>query len=110
MNAILRFLWPIAAAALAGCATAPPQSAVAQHRQMFVTAANPLAAKAGMAVLRRGGSAIDAAIAVEAMLSLVEPRRETSPSMTGARRRRPAPRPTCSSTTMAIPFPSPRPC
>jgi gamma-glutamyltranspeptidase/glutathione hydrolase len=73
MNAILRILWPIAAAALAGCATAPRQSAVAPHRQMFVTAANPLAAEAGMAVLRRGGSAIDAAIAVEAMLSLVEP-------------------------------------
>jgi gamma-glutamyltranspeptidase/glutathione hydrolase len=42
-------------------------------RQIFVTAANPLAAAAGMNVLRRGGSAVDAAIAVEAMLSLVEP-------------------------------------
>ena len=46
----------------------PPQS----HRP-FVVAANPLAAEAGMDVLRRGGSAVDAAIAVEAMLSLVEP-------------------------------------
>ena len=39
----------------------------------FVIAANPLAAHAGMAVLDRGGSAADAALAVQAMLSLVEP-------------------------------------
>jgi len=38
-----------------------------------VIAANPLAAKAGMDVLEQGGNAIDAAIAVQAMLSLVEP-------------------------------------
>ena len=76
MNAILRFLWPVAAAALAGCATAPRGTAAPAppaRPQIFVAAANPLAAEAGMAVLRRGGSAIDAAIAVEAMLSLVEP-------------------------------------
>ncbi len=36
-------------------------------------AANPLAAQAGLNVLKRGGSAVDAAIAVQAMLSLVEP-------------------------------------
>ena len=39
----------------------------------FVIAANPLAAQAGLNVLKRGGSAVDAAIAVQAMLSLVEP-------------------------------------
>ena len=39
----------------------------------FVIAANPLAAEAGLNVLKRGGSAVDAAIAVQAMLSLVEP-------------------------------------
>jgi gamma-glutamyltranspeptidase/glutathione hydrolase len=38
-----------------------------------VIAANPLAAQAGLNVLKRGGSAVDAAIAVQAMLSLVEP-------------------------------------
>lgn len=72
---ILRsFLAAAAAAALAACATAPPENGRAEApKQIFVAAANPLAADAGMAVLRRGGSAIDAAIAVEAMLSLVEP-------------------------------------
>ena len=39
----------------------------------FVIAANPLAAQAGLNVLKRGGSAVDAAVAVQAMLSLVEP-------------------------------------
>jgi len=42
------------------------------HRQM-VAAAHPLAAAAGQRVLRAGGSAVDAAIAVQMMLSLVEP-------------------------------------
>ncbi|HEX8217020.1 MAG TPA: gamma-glutamyltransferase family protein [Allosphingosinicella sp.] len=71
---ILRFSWLAAAAALAGCATAPRNEVPAETpRQIFVAAANPIAADAGMAALRRGGSAIDAAIAVEAMLSLVEP-------------------------------------
>lgn len=74
VHVILRLIWLAAAAALAGCATAPRDAAPAQPpRQIFVAAANPLAADAGIAVLRRGGSAIDAAIAVEAMLSLVEP-------------------------------------
>lgn len=39
----------------------------------FVIAANPLAARAGMDVLERGGNAADAALAVQTMLSLVEP-------------------------------------
>ena len=58
---------------LSGCATAAQQAPAAPERQIYVIAANPLAAEAGMNVLRRGGSAVDAAIAVEAMLSLVEP-------------------------------------
>lgn len=42
-------------------------------RGPFVAAANPYAVEAGMAVLRRGGSAVDAAVAVQAVLGLVEP-------------------------------------
>ena len=38
-----------------------------------VAAANPLAVDAGLEVLGRGGSAADAAVAVQAMLGLVEP-------------------------------------
>lgn len=38
-----------------------------------VAAAHPLAAEAGAQMLRQGGNALDAAIAVQAMLSLVEP-------------------------------------
>ncbi|MGK6324569.1 gamma-glutamyltransferase [Sphingomonas sp. DT-51] len=58
-------------ATTAPAAAAPAGDAGAHQR--FVVAANPLAVDAGMAVLRRGGSAVDAAIAVQAMLSLVEP-------------------------------------
>ncbi|WP_434675377.1 gamma-glutamyltransferase [Pseudomonas sp. D3-10] len=39
----------------------------------MAAAANPLAAQAGREMLRRGGSAIDAAIAMQAVLTLVEP-------------------------------------
>ena len=83
MTVLKTILAACAAAALASCATAPrpaatPQPApvaetAAPKHQMFVVAANPLAAQAGMAVLKRGGSAADAALAIQAMLSLVEP-------------------------------------
>lgn len=42
-------------------------------RKFMVAAANPLAVQAGYAVLREGGSAVDAAIAVQMVLNLVEP-------------------------------------
>jgi gamma-glutamyltranspeptidase/glutathione hydrolase len=42
-------------------------------RQFMVAAANPLAVDAGYEVLARGGSAVDAAIAVQMVLNLVEP-------------------------------------
>ena len=59
---------------LAGsCTTISTAQAPDTKEQAFVIAANPLAARAGMDVLARGGSAVDAAIAVQAMLSLVEP-------------------------------------
>ncbi len=39
----------------------------------MVAAANPLAAQAGLEVLHKGGSAVDAAVAVEMVLTLTEP-------------------------------------
>ena len=42
-------------------------------QRQIVVAAEPLAAEAGREILREGGSAVDAAIAVQAVLTLVEP-------------------------------------
>ncbi|MFL6757727.1 MAG: gamma-glutamyltransferase family protein [Sphingomicrobium sp.] len=58
---------------LGSCATVSATATQERSEQAFVIAANPLAARAGMEVLEKGGSAVDAAIAVQAMLSLVEP-------------------------------------
>ncbi|CAH1662766.1 Gamma-glutamyltranspeptidase [Hyphomicrobiales bacterium] len=44
-----------------------------EARQFMVAAANPLAAEAGREILRAGGSAVDAAIAVQLVLNLAEP-------------------------------------
>ncbi len=41
--------------------------------KFMVAAANPLAVEAGLSMLRQGGSAVDAAIAVQLVLNLVEP-------------------------------------
>jgi gamma-glutamyltranspeptidase/glutathione hydrolase len=64
-----------AAPALAQAAPAQdtqPRAATRASRQM-VAAAHPLAAEAGLAMLRQGGTALDAAIAAQAVLTLVEP-------------------------------------
>jgi gamma-glutamyltranspeptidase/glutathione hydrolase len=82
----------IALALLAACSTQPPASnwrySVPEqpeaasgstdkpgwaYRHQAVAAANPLATDAGLQVLRAGGSALDAAIAVQLVLGLVEP-------------------------------------
>jgi gamma-glutamyltranspeptidase/glutathione hydrolase len=47
------------------------QAIVARH--FMVAAAHPLAVETGYAILRRGGSAIDAAVAMQMVLNLVEP-------------------------------------
>lgn len=78
----LTALFLAAATALAGCAAGPAGAPVSPPtiappappaRGPFVAAANPLAVEAGMKVLREGGSAVDAAVAVQAVLGLVEP-------------------------------------
>jgi gamma-glutamyltranspeptidase/glutathione hydrolase len=75
MHLIRKLVFAAAAALLTSCAasSAPPATAQSTGAEPFVIAANPLAAQAGLNVLKRGGSAVDAAIAVQAMLSLVEP-------------------------------------
>ncbi|KQS05265.1 gamma-glutamyltransferase [Sphingomonas sp. Leaf357] len=72
------FLSVCVSLSLAACVSverrpAPVATAPKADAKIFAVAANPLASEAGMAVLRRGGSAVDAAIAMQAMLSLVEP-------------------------------------
>lgn len=58
---------------------APEQSSGLEAKQLvkandwMVTAANPLATQAGADVLARGGNAVDAMVAVQLMLGLVEP-------------------------------------
>lgn len=49
-----------------------PKQAVSARHQMVATA-NPLATAAGYEVLRQGGSAVDAAVAIQMVLNLVEP-------------------------------------
>ncbi len=49
-----------------------PKPEVVTHR-LAVATANPLATRAGVDVLKAGGSAVDAAIAVQMVLGLVEP-------------------------------------
>src|SRR5476649_167727 len=85
-----------------GSGRIPKQAASAQH--FMLAAAHPLAVEAGYGVLQRGGTAIDAAVAVQLVLNLVEPQssgigggafilhywqsRPSSPPTTGARPRR----------------------
>jgi gamma-glutamyltranspeptidase/glutathione hydrolase len=51
----------------------PPAGSPAADVRPGVAAANPIAVAAGLAVLQAGGSAADAAVAVQAALGLVEP-------------------------------------
>ena len=75
MSRVRVLLSALTGLALHACAVAPPARPAPAVRaaQPFVVAANPLAAEAGLNVLKRGGSAVDAAIATQALLSLVEP-------------------------------------
>jgi gamma-glutamyltranspeptidase / glutathione hydrolase len=51
----------------------PAAHAAGPAKRQMVAAAHPLAAEAGLAALRAGGNAMDAAVAVQLVLTLVEP-------------------------------------
>ncbi|MEQ8285086.1 gamma-glutamyltransferase [Thalassospira sp.] len=51
----------------------PGSRAEVRAKDWMITAANPLAVKAGADILRNGGNAIDAMVTVQTMLGLVEP-------------------------------------
>jgi len=54
-------------------ATGVTETALVRSKRWMAAAANPLATQAGEQVLREGGSAVDAAIAMQLVLALVEP-------------------------------------
>jgi len=58
---------------LASVADVAPGTVQPFAKTDMIAAANPLAAEAGLEMLRAGGSAVDAAIAVQMVLGLVEP-------------------------------------
>src|SRR5678815_5368298 len=69
----LRFRSALAAVLLVVAASCAQLRGGESGGQFVVAAAHPLAVDAGYAVLERGGSALDAAIAVQLVLGLVEP-------------------------------------
>lgn len=63
----------VSAQPLPEAATGRTERPEAQAETAMVVAANPLAAQAGRDILKAGGSAVDAAIAAQLVLNLVEP-------------------------------------
>ncbi|WP_372619696.1 gamma-glutamyltransferase [Falsiroseomonas sp.] len=72
MRRLLPLLLGLLLAGAAAAQTAIPSARPAATRHMIV-APHPMAAEAGLEMLREGGSALDAAIAASVMLTLVEP-------------------------------------
>ena len=80
-GALVLFTAALCAVLLAACAKpeekavppAPESAAAKVEKRYFIAAANPYAVEAGETILKRGGTAVDAAITVAAVLGLVEP-------------------------------------
>lgn len=70
MNIVRRALY-VVTLALASVLPASAAETIARHH--LISAANPYAAEAGRQMMREGGSAVDAAIAAQLVLTLVEP-------------------------------------
>ena len=74
---VVSSIWIIPASAQSSRAAPEPSGmsagSAATAERFMVAAAHPLATRAGRAVLRRGGNALDAATAVQMVLNVVEP-------------------------------------
>ena len=67
---MIRFLTLAGLTLAAGWALAQP---AVKTKQFAIAAANPLATQAGYDIIKRGGNAVDAAVAVQMVLNLAEP-------------------------------------